>query len=201
MIKAVIFDLGNVILFYDHLRSCNKLADISGHSADEISSYIFSSGLKTKFDRGEIEPAEFYSCISKQFGLNISFKQFSEIWEDIFWLNEPMTQIIRQLKKQYKLYILSNTDVIHLNYFTKMFSITKEFDYLFASCELKLAKPDPEIYKTVLNKIKLSGEECIYLDDAEEFINAGKQAGMFGIVYKNMTIDQLKEELKKLGIN
>ena len=199
MIKTILFDLGNVILFYDHRRSVRKLADLAGRPEEEIQSFIFSRGWKPRFDRGEIFQGEFYRRIKRQFKINLDLPRFRNLWSDIFWLNKPIVPLMHQLKSRYSLCLLSNTDPIHFNFILKKFPVMKLLTRNFVSYKLHCAKPDKKIYRIVLRRLNRPPNEVVYIDDAPEFISAACAVGIKNsILYKNIT--QLQKELARRNV-
>ncbi|MFA5859340.1 MAG: HAD family phosphatase [Elusimicrobiota bacterium] len=197
-IKAVIFDLGNVILYFDHQKSLSQFAALTGHTSEEYGKYIFEAGLKNEFDTGKIEPEEFYNKISIKFGLKISLNEFKQIWGNIFWLNTDAESVINKLSGRIKLYLLSNTDALHYEYFMANYPILQKLDKCYTSFGLKRVKPDPRIYEFVLKDINCRPEDVVYIDDCKEFIMTAKKIGINTIHYIDNVI--LAPELLNYGV-
>ena len=197
--EILIFDMGNVVLFFDHMLICKRLCKLSSYSTFEIYKLIFTNGLEKLFDEGKISSKKFYEKIVETLKVNISFYEFYEIWSNIFEENIEVSHLIKWLKKnKYKIYLLSNTNELHYQYVKNKFNIIKEFDEYFLSYNVGYRKPDLRIFQTVLKKSKLPVNNHIYIDDKEEYVNVAKSIGMRGIVFKSS--NQLKKELFKSGI-
>ena len=193
-IKLVIFDLGKVILDFDHMITCNKLAKYSKKDAHYIYDFIFNSEMLNEFERGEISSMEMFSVISSELGLDISFEKFKEIWGDIFTIKEGIEQLIHQVKTLAKIAVLSNTDEMHFEDIRDKVEIIKDFDWLFLSHEAGYRKPEKEIFEYAINKSGISPENIIFIDDIQEFVEAANKLGMTGILYKD--IITLKKDLE-----
>ena len=105
-IKVIIFDLGKVIVDFDHMRICTKLSKQSPFGPDRINDIIFNSGLETSFDMGIISPENFYLSVKKKARLEININVFQEIWTKIFTLNPEIEELISSLKNKYRLLCL-----------------------------------------------------------------------------------------------
>jgi len=195
LIKAIIFDLGNVILNFDHKIACKRLSEKSNFSSEYIYNYIFNNYLEELYDKGKISSNKFYRTICKSLGIKISYQEFYEIWGDIFWLNPGMDKILKSLKRKIKIILLSNTNEIHFSYVKKRFNILKEIDEFVLSFKIGARKPENEIFLCALKKIKLPPKNVLYVDDIIEFVNVAKRIGFNGIVFGSPT--QLESDLKK----
>jgi len=197
-IKAIISDLGRVFVDFDHSISCKKVAKLAGCKPEEVYEYIYQNKMDIKLDRGEIAPEVFYRRVKKHFKLKLSYGEFVIIFSDIFTLIAPVVELYKKLKKRYKLVFLSNTNILHFETSLNNLSLNGVFEGGVLSYKEGLMKPHPRLY---LKAIKLTGfkpEECVYIDDVSEFVDAARLLGLCGIQYRN--IKQLKRELKKLGV-
>jgi HAD superfamily hydrolase (TIGR01509 family) len=193
-IELVMFDLGNVILNFDHMTTCNKLAGYSKKDSSYIYDFIFKSDLTKNYDRGKISSRDVFSAISDKLELQISFKKFNAIWSDIFFLNNGIEQLIRRVKTLTKIALLSNTDEMHFDYIRDNFEIISDFNFVFLSYKIGYMKPDTEIFEYAIDKTGISPEKIIYVDDIQDFVDAANKSGMNGICYTD--IKTLKKDLE-----
>ncbi len=200
MIKAVIFDVGGVLHVSAHLdivKDISKEFNIEYNLAENTYKE-FISLLVT----GEITEKEFWDkFINKvQFVGDLpKLSLFVRTYSENFKINEEVIKIVRSLKKEkYKLCVLSNTISAHTEYNRKR-NIYRDFDYLIFSHEIGLSKPDSRIYDLALKKLKVSASEAVFIDDLEENVRAALTLGINAILF--MSADQLKFDLKKLGVN
>ena len=193
-IKLVIFDIGKVILDFDHMITCNKLAKYSKKDARYIYDFIFNSEMLDEYERGKINSMEIFSAISGELGLDISFEKFKEIWSNIFTIKEGIEQLIHRVKTLAKIAVLSNTDEMHFEDIRDKVEIIKDFDWLFLSHEAGYRKPEKEIFEYAINKTGISPENIIFIDDIGEFVEAANKLGITGILYKD--IITLKKDLE-----
>ncbi len=198
-IKAVIFDLGNVLVNYDVEKAARRFSAASGLTTREIWKRFFLSRFEQAFTRGEISTREFHRTACKTLGVSIPLATFRHYWNDIFWENPGMDRLLSRLKKHYPLYLISNTNALHFNHIKKHFKLLRHFKRKFPSHEVGARKPDLRIYRRVLKKIGLRPEETVFIDDMKSFIRGARKAGMRAIHFKGRPA--LLKALRKLGIS
>ncbi|MGM0368053.1 MAG: HAD family hydrolase [Actinomycetota bacterium] len=197
-IKAAIFDIGNVIISFDHMISCKKLARISGLSPAQVYDLIFGNSLVDEFERGKIRPEDFYKKICERLNINISFGEFYNMWGDIFYLNKGMDSIISGLKKQVKIFAMSNTDPLHIKFFKNKFDVFKNIEKFFLSFEIGSKKPEKKIYQEALSYVKFPAKKVLLVDDLKKNVDAFKKMGGNGIIFKGAI--SLSDELEKYNL-
>ena len=197
-IKAVIFDLGNVLVNYDVEKAARRFSAVSGLSTQEIWKRFFLSRFEQAYTRGEISTREFHRIACKTLGVFISLATFSHYWNDIFWENPGMDKLLARIKRHYPLYLISNTNALHFTHIKKNFKLLRHFDRKFPSHEVGARKPDLKIYRRVLRKIGLQPEETVFIDDMKSFISGARKTGMHAIHFKGRP--RLVKDLRKFGI-
>ena len=186
MIKAIIFDFGNVICKFDYGLFVSKISGHSPKPAEEIRDLILrKSGLHRLYETGTISSDEFFNRTVSLCGLNISKEDFIQAYVTIFSPVNSTIELIKILKKNYKIALLSNTNEWHFNYAIKPLEIFEQFDAVTLSHEVKTMKPDPGIYEDCLMKLELQPHECIYIDDIRENSDQATKMGMTGIQYQS----------------
>lgn len=197
-IKTVIFDMGNVLLHYDATRAGKAFAKVCGASFLKLWLHFFTSPIEKAYTRGEMSTREFYKYAQAVFKKPVSFEEFKKYWNEIFWENEGMEKILVRLKKNYPLFVISNTNDMHYEYICKEFAILRHFDRLFPSHKVGARKPDALIYQKVLRAIKYKPEETVFIDDVPKFVRGARKVGMHAIRFRSN--EQLVSDLKKLGV-
>jgi len=197
-IKAVIFDLGNVLVNYDVEKAAKRFSAVSGLSTREIWKRFFLSRFEQAYTRGDISTRKFHGIACKTLGVRIPLATFRHYWNDIFWENPGMDRLLARIKKYYPLYLISNTNALHFTHIKKQFTILRHFQRVFPSHEVGARKPDLKIYRRVLKKIGLRPQETVFIDDMESFIKGARKAGMHAIHFKGRPA--LLKALRKLGI-
>jgi len=197
-IKVLIFDLGNVLLKFDPYRAAKQFAKNCHVPLTRIWLHFFTSSIEAAYTRGKISSYEFYRHSCKALKSPIPYSVFRHSWNDIFWEQEGMEDLLVRLKKRYPLYLISNTNAMHFNYIKKHFSILKHFRKTFPSHEVGYRKPSREIYEAALKHAKCQPEEAVFIDDIAAFVRAAKKLGMQGIRFRHKR--QLVRDLGKIGI-
>jgi putative hydrolase of the HAD superfamily len=150
------------------------------------------------FDTGEIEPADFYKEAILKLDAKIDQDTFFCIYNDVFSVNPPVLDLMKRLKANYPLILLSNTDVERFGFIKKMFPEILLFDDYVLSYEVGYMKPHPEIYREALKKARVPAEECVFLDDLPENVEEALRLGINAIQYGPQT--DLEARLKQLGM-
>lgn len=199
MIKGIIFDFGNVICTFDNGIFLKKISSFTDKSVEELNEIIYkSSDLPKKYEKGVISSDEFYKEICRLCELTILKSDFIEAYSNIFTPIPETFDLIKKLSGKYKLALLSNTSEIDYEYGFKKFDIINLFEVVSLSYLVKEMKPKERIYRNALLNLELEPEECIYIDDIDDYVQAANKLGIYGIQY--LTSEKLLEGLKKLGV-
>lgn len=200
---ALIFDFGNVIAYFDYARACESLGRKLGLSGEDFLERLRARGLMTvlqEYERGAINSVEFGRAVGSLAGVEIPFVEFSAAWSDIFWLNEPVGAVVRDLKASgYTLVLGSNTNDLHAAQFRGQFAETlAHFDRLVLSYEVGHIKPAAEFFHACAEAAKRPPGDCVFIDDMLENVEGARAAGLIGLQFRD--VPYLLEELRGLGI-
>ncbi len=191
-IRNIIFDLGGVLLNINPLLSLNELVKISGFSQPEIKQRLTNSGIFEKFDTGNLSPDQFRNELCTVMGKKISNTEIDRVW-NLLLLDFPQArvQMLQQLQKNYRIFLLSNTNIIHFEKYTSDFYETygiemgSLFDRMFLSFEIGIHKPDAGIYTHLLQQGGIRPDESLFFDDLLPNIEAAAALGIAGIQVKD----------------
>lgn len=186
-ISAIIFDCFGVIYTVASDEYYNK------HEGLFNKDKSFLDELNRQIDLGEISGDEFYKRLEDKIG--VPADSIREDTHNLTMLNQEMFALIEQLKSKYKIGLLSNAGDGEF-YALERDGILDTFDAVIASYLLKIAKPDPRIYKKCADKLGVKPAECVFIDDNQINVEGAEKAGMIGIHYKNL--EQLKAELGRI---
>ncbi len=205
MIDLFVFDLGKVILPFEHRQIASKLWQRSKNNRklteEEIFQDLFDlkNGSVNRYEEGLLSSEEFFLEVRKRYNLAVEFEDFSEIWNNIFWDNPEVNEIIIYLKaKGYPIYLLSNTNELHFSYVIERFPIVHVLDEWILSFEVGAKKPDKRIYDAIFEKADVDRAKVLYVDDIDAYVSAARSYGIQGLVYKNP--DDLWNVLRKNNI-
>lgn len=195
------FDLGNVLLFFDHRQACRQMADLVGTDPQLVWNFAFESGLELQYEAGAISSQEFYERFCEATGTRPDFDQLAEAASDIFEVNLPVKAILGQLAAaRHRLGLLSNTNEIHWRLLSdgRYGMIPGVFEQIVLSYEVKSIKPDPHIFLAAAEKAGVRPAEVFYVDDVPGHVAAARKAGFDAVQYTTPTA--LVDDLKGRGI-
>lgn len=200
MIDAVLFDMGNVLVFFSHAVMCEQIASVCGCTVEDVRQVLFDSQWQHEFERGEISAEEFHHRWEKRLGHTIDGESLLRAACDIFVPNWEIIPVLRALKRQGKrLVLLSNTCVAHLEFVQRQSDILEEFDAMVLSYEVGCMKPDAAIYQAAIEKAGCPAARCFYTDDIGENIVAGRTHGLQAEIYTS--VNELRMQLAARGID
>jgi glucose-1-phosphatase len=184
--EAIIFDLGGVILNIDYNLTRVAFENAGIKNFHEMYSQANADDLFMKLETGNITEETFYNEINIRTGLGLSDEDIKTAWNAmLLTFRENSLKFLDLLRPKYKLFLLSNTNHIHLDALSKIYHNTdrekafKEFfDKAYYSCEIGLRKPDADIYEFVLNENRLDPATTLFVDDSAQNIEAAKALGM-----------------------
>jgi len=192
-IKNIIFDFGGVICNIDHLIPEKKFKELGIRDFDMMYSQAVQNNLFEDLEKNQISPQNFRTNLKLLINGNISDEQIDEAWNSMI-LDIPKKKIdlLKKLKDKYGIFLLSNSNIIHYNVYIEDFrtkSGLKDFSSLFEkawfSFDLKMRKPDIEIYEFVLKDAELIPEETLFIDDSFQNIQPAEELGIQCVFLEN----------------
>ena len=199
-VKAVLFDLGKVLLHFNFDPAFKRLSKTCGLQVKDIEDYFVSAGLEVLYDGGKISSRQFYSEIKKALGAKkLGFEQFKKIWNEIFTPKKDMIGLVGKLSKNYRLVLISNTNAMHFEYIYKKYGVLQKFDRLILSYKEKVRKPDEKIYRKAAAACRALPHEIYYIDDRADLTEAAKELGFHTFTYQN-NFKELVADMRKKGM-
>jgi putative hydrolase of the HAD superfamily len=185
-VENIIFDLGGVILDVDYNLTRAAFEKLGVRNFDEMYSQANANKLFQKLETGEINEAEFYKELNRSTGLQLSIEEIKKAWNAMLLsFREGSLQFLEKIRWKYKVYLLSNTNLIHWNAFQQNFhskkrtrSFEEYFDKAFYSFEMGLRKPGEAIFHQVIKELQIDPRKTVFIDDSAQNIEAAKKAGL-----------------------
>jgi glucose-1-phosphatase len=189
-IKNIIFDLGGVILNIDYNKTEHAFIELGLENFSELYTQHYSSSLFEALETGKVSQKEFIISLQEKSLVPLTSSQIIFAWNAML-LDFPIArlQLLQQLRNQYNIFLLSNTNAIHLERFheilykaTGLPSLGVLFEKTYYSHLLGLRKPDKEIYKYVMKENQLMPGETLFIDDSINNIHGAQEAGLHTIL-------------------
>ena len=199
MIRAVIFDIGGVLVRTVDHASRRQWEKKLGLAEGESEAIVFNSEMGQKAQRGEISDAALWAWVGKR--LALSPGELAALRRG-FWagdvLDRELVAFIRQLRPYYQTAVISNaTDNLH-HALTHTFGVADAFDLIVGSATEKVMKPNPEIYRRTLQRLGRKAEEAVFIDDFAANIAGAQAVGLHTIHYRPGV--DIQVELAQLGV-
>ena len=182
--KAIIFDLGAVILNINYQKTIDEFTKLGIKNSATFYSKKVQTDLFNQIETGMIGSNEFLKALQKETE-NANINQVEHAWNAMLLdLPQERLQLIKKLKNTHIIYLLSNTNAIHIHAFKKQLgdkkwlAFCKLFDKMYLSHELGLRKPDVKIFEYILKEQKLKAEEVFFIDDSPQHIASAKKIGI-----------------------
>ena len=185
-IKNIIFDLGGVIINLSTQTTVNQFAKLGGITEEEVNLRMMQSKEFHDYEKGLIPDSRFRALVKDMLGVSASDAEIDQCWNAML-LDIPIEriQLLERLKTKYRIFLLSNTNEIHLKCFndivsrlTGKASLDHYFEQAYYSHRMKMRKPDREIYDFVLAENKLNPTHTIFLDDNLANLTGAEQCGI-----------------------
>lgn len=194
--SAIVFDLGNVLIPFDYTKTIRRINYVEPGLGDKFYEFYKKNyKVHRDFERGKISEEDFITKMLNSVDKKISAEAFCDYYSDIFSLNDKVISLLPVLKKNYKLFLLSNTDSIHKKRKWEKYDFLKYFDKIILSFEVGSVKPETEIYQAVERASGFPSETHFYIDDIQEYVDAAKKIGWDAVCFENhqKLIADLKE--------
>lgn len=203
--KAIIFDIGRVIVRLDLRRAFAPIAAAIRREANQPAKHlspedawelIRADERWNDWQEGRISPAEWHEHLMRRFNLSLSYAEFRDTW-NLVLDPEPILsdKLFLRLGGSCRLALLSNTDPLHVECLERCFAFGRHFPVRIYSCSIGASKPSPVIYSAALERLGVSACEALYVDDVQEFVDAARAMGLDAIRFE--TPDRLEEELQR----
>jgi glucose-1-phosphatase len=185
-IKNIIFDFGGVIIDIDFWQSINAFIKLGAMNFEKVYSLSQQSRIFDDLDKGIINPDEFCLALKRYLPSFVSNKQITDAWNAILiGIPEYRIRILECVRKHYRIFLLSNTNIIHYRVYIKELQqkygykdLSELFEKVYLSFEVKMRKPDKAIFNMVLKENDLVPSETLFIDDSLQNLPPAAASGM-----------------------
>lgn len=183
-IRAVIFDVGGVLNCHDNFAPLEPWCERLNMSAEQILHAVFGNEVGGRASRGDATVEEIWEFANQTFGLSADDLQalIPDVWATMTW-DQELLDFIKGLKENYKTGVLSDAwpDARVSNV-----PVTYDlFDAIVYSAEEGMLKPNPEIYRRLLDRLDVKPAEAIYIDDSPKKVKGASDVGMHALLFTN----------------
>lgn len=189
-IETLIFDLGGVIIDLDVEGTMKAFAALSGLSISRVEDTYESDRGFDDFEKGLIDNKAFRDHVRKSLNIKSSDDEIDAAWNSMLaGVTKKKLELIENLKGEFQVFILSNTNAIHIGHLEKKMlpgiglsgPLGRFVHKTYYSYELQMVKPEPEVFKHILKENKMEGDNVLFLDDHLENVTAAKRLGVHSI--------------------
>lgn len=201
-IRALILDLGNVLVFHDNALLFTRLGERAGLSADEVAKRL-GAGAWEDANRGLLDAEGIWRSTCAAIDTPIPLAEFTALWSSHFTFNDSLFPVLERLADAMPLVLLSNTNWMHVAWLQPRIPVLRRFKELVYSCEVGMVKPEQAIYLEALRHTGMPAAEVAYFDDIPEYVDAARLAGMQGHVFTDTAsfVRTLSLRLPELGLS
>lgn len=198
-IRTIFFDFGNVIAFFDHFKTVERLLPYSARGRDTLVEALYGTPRGHDFECGRLLTRTYIRRVFADAELSCDLAFFREAYGDIFTRNPDVCEMIPALAKRYRLVLASNTNAIHADDFLPKFRGTfQHFAHLVLSHEAAARKPDAEFFAHCQTYAAAEPHECLFVDDREDNIAAALAHGWRALHYSGP--GALRRGLSEMGL-
>jgi putative hydrolase of the HAD superfamily len=198
-LRAIIFDIGRVLIGLDVVRAVNSLGANLALSPGEVWTALERDPRWVDWQEGRMSPHDWHLHVTKRLGSPLNFTEFTQAW-NLAMQPEPLhdSALFAKLGKRYRLGLLSNTDPIHVAHMEARYDFFQYFPARTYSCVLGASKPSPLIFREALRASGVKAGEAVFIDDIAAYVEAAQRLGLAGIHFQGA--EQMAGRLRELSI-
>lgn len=181
-LRALILDLGNVLVFHDNDLLFRNLGARSGLDAAEVQRRL-TGPLWEDANRGHLDAEGIWRGVCTLLRTAIPYPEFAALWSSHFTENTSLLPHLERLSAHLPLVLLSNTNWMHVAWLQPRLPVLRRFRHLVLSCEVGRVKPEGAIYREALTHTGVAAEHAAFFDDVPEYVEAARGVGLQGFVF------------------
>jgi epoxide hydrolase-like predicted phosphatase len=199
--KALVFDLGGVLIDIDFTRALEAWAPHSSLSLAQLRQAFKHDMQYQQHERGEIDAAQYFDHLAATLQLNAPREEISRGWNAIF-VGEIVEarKLVEAMREAVPCYAFTNTNASHMATWTQLFpGVASAFDRIFASHELGLRKPEPAAFERVCQLIRVKAAATVFFDDLPDNVQAASQFGLQAFLVRSPK--DIVHSLRSVGLH
>ena len=198
--KALLFDLGGVLIDIDFQIAFGRFEKISSLDHDQIKNRFQMDEMYKQHEIGQLDWTKYASHLRSTFELDANDDEIAQCWNSIFKGEiSQTTKAIEQFDTNTDCYMFSNTNTTHYNFWNYKYpQVVSLFKQVFISSELGLRKPDVPAFEAISQSTGYALEDLVFFDDTEENIDGARKAGLDAVLV-NSPVDVITK-LKQLKL-
>jgi len=182
----IIFDLGGVILNIDYHRTIRAFEALGMKDFNSTYGQLHQSALFDAFERGEMGAQDFRDALRPQLTVDVTDTEIDAAWNAMLLdLPSERLRLLQSLKNQKRIFLLSNTNRIHVEAFERDIEARHGadvfrscFEHAYYSCDVGMRKPEERIFKMVVENHGLRPDETLFIDDSPQHIEGARKSGL-----------------------
>lgn len=198
-IKAVVFDLGRVLVDIDNTFLVETFfKDLDTSDLQELGRKTMSDPAMVEFNTGRMPPEEFHRRMCETYCLELDYDTFAEDWCKIFRTMEGMEQLVSRIRPDISIGLLSDTDPIHWNYIKAGWAWIGNIPNPTLSYQVGVMKPDKKIFLAAAGHVNTPPQQCLFIDDLQANVRGARAAGMQAIGF--VSVADLTASFGRMGL-
>lgn len=185
--KALLFDLGGVLVEFDFGRALQAWAGHSALSLAELRSKFRFDAAYERHERGEITAREYFSHLASTLRLTAEQEQIESGWNAIFIREiEETRALVQAARRKLPCYVFTNTNASHMAAWSSMFpELASGFERIFASHEMGMRKPERPAFEYICRTLGLAPQSILFFDDLPDNVQGALDAGLRGVCVRS----------------
>lgn len=184
MVGLVIFDVDNVVVRYDRARRVAVMAERLGRTPAEVTAAVFGSGIEDAADAGDLGPDEYLRAVGEHLGTPVPRDVWVAARGASVTPDPRMLALLAEVERHVPTVLLTNNlSLLREEYHRIAPEVVALGLPLYASGDLRLAKPDPEVYRTVAARHGVAPTDALFVDDTPAYVEGARRAGLRAHVF------------------
>jgi HAD superfamily hydrolase (TIGR01509 family) len=194
---VLFWDLGNVLVQVDPMRTCLAATGGDGTAARRLLERLVHSPAQAAFELGQLSPEEFHRRLVAAGIVDLPYPAFRDAWVDIFNPIDDSFRLLEAVHRQRPCWLLSNTDALHFDYIQQRWDVHRLLAGAILSYEVGARKPQREIFQAATERAGVQPERAGFIDDMAEHVDGARLLGIDAVQFTGPS--QLRQWLRDAG--